>query len=113
MFPIAFDDPALVGGARPDEMDWYVLGTPGWFLAEGWALTPETSGVADRDKKGPGDNQATGYVRRRPGAMQMMIGGRNLGERPPIPSSASPSRSMGGRWKRSKSRRHPASSCAA
>jgi hypothetical protein len=81
VFPIAFDDPALVGGARPDEMDWYVLGTPGWFLAEGWALTPETSGIAARDKKGPGDNQATGYVRRRPQAMQMMIGGRNLGEK--------------------------------
>jgi hypothetical protein len=79
VFPAAFDDPALVGGARPDEMDWYVLGTPGWFLAEGWALTPETSGIADRDKKGPGDNQAVGYVRRRPEAMQMMIGGRNLG----------------------------------
>ena len=59
VFPIAFDDPALVGGARPDEMDWYVLDTPGWFLAEGWALTPETSGVAASDKKGPGDNQAT------------------------------------------------------
>ena len=29
VFPIAFDDPALVGGARPDEMDWYVLDTPG------------------------------------------------------------------------------------
>jgi hypothetical protein len=80
VFPIAFDDPALVGGARPDEMDWYVLDAPGWFLAEGWALTPETSGVAAADKKGPGDNQATGYVRRRPGAVQMMIGGRNLGK---------------------------------
>lgn len=80
VFPIAFDDPALVGGARPDEMDWYVLDAPGWFLAEGWALTPETSGVAASDKKGPGDNQATGYVRRRPGAAQMMIGGRNLGK---------------------------------
>jgi hypothetical protein len=80
VFPIAFDDPALVGGARPDEMDWYVLDAPGWFLAEGWALTPETSGVADQDKKGPGQNQAVGYVRRRPGATQMMIGGRNLGK---------------------------------
>lgn len=81
VFPIAFDDPALVGGARPDEMDWYVLDAPGWFLAEGWALTPETSGIAAKDKKGPGENQAVGYVRRRPGAVQMMIGGRNLGER--------------------------------
>ena len=112
MFPIAFDDPALVGGARPDEMDWYVLDAPGWFLAEGWALTPETSGVADRDKKGPGDNQAVGYVRRRPGAVQMMIGGRNLG------AAADPAVrfivALDGRtWRRSRSRRHPASSCAA
>ena len=80
VFPIAFDDPALVGGARPDAMDWYVLDAPGWFLAEGWSLTPETSGIANSDKKGPGDHQACGYVRRRPEAMQMMIGGRNLGK---------------------------------
>lgn len=79
VFPAAFEDPALVGGARPDEMDWYVLAPPGWILAEGWALTPETSGVADRDRKGPGYNQAVGYVRRRPDAVQVMIGGRNLG----------------------------------
>jgi hypothetical protein len=80
VLPAAFDDPALVGGARPDEMDWYVLALPGWFLAEGWALTPETSGVSDRDRKGPGYNQAVGYVRRRPEAVQLVIGGRNLGD---------------------------------
>lgn len=79
VFPAAFEDPALVGGARPDEMDWYVFETPGWFLGEGWALTPETAGVADRDKKGPGYNRAVGYVGRRLYPSHLMIGGRNLG----------------------------------
>ena len=37
-----------VGGARPDEMDWHVLTEPGWFLEQGWALTPETAGIAAR-----------------------------------------------------------------
>lgn len=77
--PQAFDDPALIGGARPDEMDWYVLDRPGWFLEEGWALTPETSGVADADGKGPARGGIVGYVRRRPDEVRLMIGGRNLG----------------------------------
>jgi len=65
-FPLLFQAPALVGGARPDEMDWYVMAPPQWFLGEGWALTPETSGVAGLEKKGPGQPAgAVGYVRRR------------------------------------------------
>jgi hypothetical protein len=86
-FPRLFQAPALVGGARPDEMDWYVLAPPQWFLGEGWALTPETSGVADREKKGPGQPAgAVGYVRRRPEATRLVIGGRNLGAatEPPV-----------------------------
>ena len=27
-------------------MDWYELDPPAWYFGEGWALTPETAGVA-------------------------------------------------------------------
>src|SRR5262249_40053539 len=73
-FPLLFQTPALVGGARPDVMDWYVITPPRWFLGEGWALTPETSGIAEKDKKGPGlPAGALGYIRRRPEATRLVI----------------------------------------
>jgi hypothetical protein len=46
---------------------------------EGWALTPETRGVAVRDQQGPGFGGIVGYIRRRSTPAIMMIGGRNLG----------------------------------
>jgi hypothetical protein len=79
-FPQLFWWPALVGGARPDVMDWYSIDRPSWFLGEGWALTPETSGIADEEQKGPGQpDGAVGYVRHRDDATRIVIGGRNLG----------------------------------
>ena len=30
----------MVGGARPNELDWHVFEEPDWYLGEGWALTP-------------------------------------------------------------------------
>jgi hypothetical protein len=77
--PQAFDDPAFIGGARPDEMDWYVFDRPGWFLGEGWALTPETSGVAQEDGKGPAQGGVSAFIRRRPDETRLLLGGRNLG----------------------------------
>jgi hypothetical protein len=68
-----------VGGARPWEMDWYDIRSPGWFAGEGWALTPETAGTAARDRKGPGLAPIDAWVRRRPGPATLMLGGRNLG----------------------------------
>jgi hypothetical protein len=59
-------------------MDWYVLDAPGWYLGEGWALTPETAGVATEDRRGPGIAPIEGWIRRRPDAAVMMIGGRNM-----------------------------------
>jgi hypothetical protein len=44
--------PELVSGARPDEMDWYRVERPEWYVGEGWALTPEAAGVADADHRG-------------------------------------------------------------
>ena len=49
-----FEQHALIGGVRPDVMDWYRLRDPAWYLGEGWALTPETAGGAEEDGRGPG-----------------------------------------------------------
>lgn len=69
---------ALVGGTRPDAMDWHRIRLPGWYLGEGWALTPETAGVAAGDARGPGRAPIRGWIRRRPEATTLMVGGRNL-----------------------------------
>lgn len=69
----------LVGGVRPGDIDWYEIGPPGWFVDEGWALTPAAAGVAHADGKGPARAPVEAWVRRRPDAAVMMIGGRNLG----------------------------------
>jgi hypothetical protein len=70
--------PVLIGGLRPNEMDWYRISPPGWFLGEGWALTPETAGVAGEDGRGPGRAPIQGWIRRRPAAVTLVVGGRHL-----------------------------------
>ena len=73
-----FAQTALVGGARPNEMDWHVIEAPDWYLGEGWALTPETAGVAREDRRGPGYGPISGWIRRWPVPVVLLIGGRNL-----------------------------------
>lgn len=68
----------LIGGARPNEMDWHVMESPDWYLGEGWSITPETAGTAREDRKGPGFAPISGWIRRYPGAVTLMIGGRHL-----------------------------------
>ena len=46
-------------------MDWHIVSEPGWFLEHGWALTPETAGIAERDGWGPHRRPSIGWVRRR------------------------------------------------
>ncbi|HEX3702546.1 MAG TPA: hypothetical protein VHU82_04395 [Vicinamibacterales bacterium] len=70
--------PVLLGGVRPSAMDWYRLDDPGWYLGEGWALTPETAGVAGEDHRGPGVAPIVGWIRRRAEAAVLMYGGRNM-----------------------------------
>lgn len=77
--------PVLIGGVRPGNMQWHVFDSPGWYLGEGWALTPETAGVAEEDHRGPAVMPIEGWIRRRPGAVTLMIGGRNLAlDGPPV-----------------------------
>jgi hypothetical protein len=69
---------SLVGGVRPNEMDWHVIEPPDWYLGEGWALTPETAGVAAEDQRGPGYAPVHAWIRRPSQPLTLLIGGRNL-----------------------------------
>jgi len=77
-FRWTLDYPVLIGGTRPSEMDWYVVAPPDWYLGEGWALTPETAGIAKEDHRGPGFAPIQGWLRRWVSPATLMIGGRNL-----------------------------------
>lgn len=74
-----YDSLSSVGGMRPRDVLWYRMAPPGWFAGEGWALTPETAGMARLMGKGPHLGGATGWVRRRTGPVRMLVGGRHLG----------------------------------
>jgi hypothetical protein len=68
------------GGARPLGADWYRFEPPGWFAGEGWSLTPETGGLARATATGPDHRPIEAWVRRRPGSLHLLVGGRHLGE---------------------------------
>lgn len=75
-----FDSSVFAGGARPDEFDGYAFARPpGWFLEQGWALTPEIAGVTFRDGHGPHQKGSVGWIRRRPDGTELVLGGRHLG----------------------------------
>jgi hypothetical protein len=74
--------PVLIGGVRPNEMDWYRVDQPEWYVGEGWALSPELAGIAAQNRRGPGHAPIEGWVRRRDGPTLLMVGGRNLGDSP-------------------------------
>lgn len=75
-----FDDRVFVGGARPGVFAVHKFANPNWFLEEGWALTPETSGIATREGWMPHLRPSVGWIRRRDGPAEMVIGGRHLGQ---------------------------------
>ena len=69
----------LLSGVRPNEMDWYRVDRPEWYVGEGWALTPEAAGVADADRRGPSLAPIDGWVQRlKTSGGTLMIGGRNF-----------------------------------
>jgi hypothetical protein len=79
-----------LGGMRPRAVHWYRMPPPGWFAEEGWALTPETAGIARLMGRGPSIGPITAGVRRRPGAVRVLVGGRHLGaaSAPPVTVAA-------------------------
>src|SRR5262245_8605751 len=68
----------VLSGTRPLAADWYRIDTPGWFLGEGWSLTPETGGITQSTGTGLDKRPIEGYVRRRSGPMHLVIGGRHF-----------------------------------
>jgi len=75
-----FDSRRFMRGARPSAVSWIeVTSPPGWFLAEGWGLTPETAGLSLRDGIGLAYGAIQGFVRRRPDAATLLVGGWDLG----------------------------------
>ena len=68
-----------LSGTRPLGVDWYRLPVPGWFAGQGWSLTPETGGVTQATAMGPDHRPIEAFVRRRPGAFHLVVGGRHLG----------------------------------
>ena len=80
-FRLPFTNRFFMSGARPHAVNWYQFAEPGWMAGEGWALTPETAGIAWRHARGPG--LPSDYRLDSPGDRSrqlMMIGGRNLGQ---------------------------------
>jgi hypothetical protein len=75
----SFSSLSQIGGMRPASATWYQMTAPGWFAEEGWALTPETAGIARLMGRGPAMGPITAWVRRRSDAVRMLIGGRHLG----------------------------------
>ena len=72
------DGRSPLSGARPLAADWYRLNPPGWFAGEGWGLTPETGGIAQAGKTGVDRRPIEALVRRRPGPMHLLVGGRHF-----------------------------------
>jgi hypothetical protein len=68
-----------LSGTRPLGVDWYRLLVPGWFAGQGWSLTPETGGITQSTAMGPDHRPIEAFVRRRPGAFHLVVGGRHLG----------------------------------
>jgi hypothetical protein len=81
-----FDPLSQLGGMRPAAAAWHQIVRPGWFAEEGWALTPETAGIARLMGRGPHLGPITAHVRRRAEAAVALVGGRHLGgpDDPPV-----------------------------
>ena len=81
-----FENRSLMTSAKPRGVVWHEIRPPGWMVDEGWALTPETGGVAFADRRGPSEQPIQAFVRRRPESVTLLIGGRSSstpGDPPP------------------------------
>ena len=66
----------FISGVRPDIVDLIRIDSPpGWFAEEGWHLTSETLNMSER----LGRHAGTAYVRSRPDAALLVIGGESTG----------------------------------
>jgi hypothetical protein len=81
-----FDPVNLLGGVRPSDTDWYEIRPPGWIALDGWGLTPRLAGIAAANGTGPLHGGALALVRRQPGPVTALVGGRAIGKAsaPPV-----------------------------
>jgi hypothetical protein len=74
--------PVLLGGVRPNVMDWHRFERPEWYLGEGWSLTPEAAGVAQIDRRGLTAGSIDGWIARETSGGTLLVGGRNFENAP-------------------------------
>jgi hypothetical protein len=75
--------PVLLSGVRPNEMDWYQIVTPEWYVGEGWALTPEAAGISEVEHRGLSSGAIDGWIGAETLSGTLVVGGRNFdGTRP-------------------------------
>jgi len=74
--------PVLLGGVRPNVMDWYRFERPEWYLGEGWSLTPESAGVAQIDRRGLTSGSIDGWLAKETAGGTLLVGGRNFESAP-------------------------------
>ena len=70
--------PVPMSGVRPNDVDWYPVEQPEWYVGEGWALTPEAAGVAQTDGRDLAHGPIDGWINARTLGGVLMIGGRNF-----------------------------------
>lgn len=75
--------PVLLSGVRPNEMDWYQIARPEWYVGEGWALTPEAAGISAVDRRSLSSGAIDGWIAPDTLSGTLVVGGRNFdGARP-------------------------------
>jgi len=79
-----FAEPPYVGGARPGNVDWYTMQPPHWMLDRGWSITAEVAGTTARDRLGPHVAPVVAWLRKQPGEVTILLGGRNTGTPRPL-----------------------------
>jgi len=72
----------LLSGVRPNEMDWYRIARPEWYVGEGWSLTPEAAGVAETDHRGLTAGPIDAWIAKDTLTGTMVVGGRNFESAP-------------------------------
>ena len=75
-----FPEMPLMGGARPNRLERYVMRPPGWMLDQGWAVTAEVAGQSARAGARPDLRPSVAWIRSRDEAATLILGGRNLGK---------------------------------
>jgi hypothetical protein len=78
-FRWALPYPVLISGTRPADVDWYRVTLPDWYAGDGWALSPESAGVAGVDHRGLEFGPIDAWVHRSAIAGgALVVGGRNF-----------------------------------